>query len=394
MSLATQRLDLNDPTLLAFEAEVIGHSTLGDGPAVVLDRTAFFPEGGGQPADHGTLGNRRVTDVQQAGELVLHRVDELLPLGSKVKGQVDAARRRDHLQQHHGQHLLSAAFLRLENVPTVSFHMGATRSTIDVKAMLGKLDDALLRRIEAEANRSVWSSLPVEVREFSEEEIAALPLRKEPVKGRRIVVVDGGRIDASPCGGTHPARTSEVGAIAILGVERWGNDLCRVTFVCGDRVLRELDIAQRRLASMAAALGSNTERIEQDVPRMRDELQGARKAVDVLTAEWAALVADSRHSAQPDGALQLRLEGKGAMAAKAVALALVERGRTAFVVGVEGERAHLVFGRPKGAPGPAMNDLLKAALVPLEGKGGGRPEFAQGSGRSAGLEAVLASLPR
>ncbi|HEY6003075.1 MAG TPA: alanyl-tRNA editing protein, partial [Anaeromyxobacter sp.] len=246
----TERLYLADSGLLEFEADVVRVASQGGRAAVVLDRTAFYPEGGGQPADRGTLGGVPVVDVQESDGEILHVLGGEPPSG-RVSGRVDAARRRDHVQQHHGQHLLSAAFEARAGAKTLSFHLGEETDTIDLDARFASLGPAVLREVEAAANDLVFRDLPVVARELSAEEIGRLPLRKPPAKGTRVVLVGDlskGEIeDASPCGGTHPRRTGEVGAIAVLRAQRWGQGT-RVEFVCGARVVSALAVAGERLA--------------------------------------------------------------------------------------------------------------------------------------------------
>src|SRR5205823_9653973 len=218
----------------------------------LLDRTAFYPEGGGQPGDRGTLGSAQVLDVQESEGNVLHLLDRPLEPGTEVEGRVDWTRRLDHMQQHHGQHLLSAAFERVHGAPTTSFHLGERTCTIDLDCSISRLDEAALRSAEAAANETVWRDLPVVARDFGPEERSRLPLRKEPVKGDRVVLVEG--VDASPCGGTHPARTGEVGAIAVSGAQKWGSGNARVEFVCGGRVVRMIAEQGKWLAGAAEAL--------------------------------------------------------------------------------------------------------------------------------------------
>ena len=200
----TERLYLKDSYLRSFRARVLEVRELDGRPAAILDRTAFYPEGGGQPGDRGTLGGVKVLDIQERGGAVLHVLDQALQPG-EVAAEIDWTRRFDHMQQHHGQHLLSAAFDKL-GAPTVSFHLGERTCTIDLDAPPAQVDGA---RAEAIANESIWRDLAVVARDFTGEERAKLPLRKEPVKGDRVVLVDG--VDASPCGGTHPARTVKPG---------------------------------------------------------------------------------------------------------------------------------------------------------------------------------------
>src|SRR5438552_859330 len=235
----TDRLYLRDPYLTRFSARVVSLADLAGRPAAVLDRSAFYPEGGGQPADRGTLAGAAVLDVQERDGVGLHVLDR--PVGpGEVEGMVDWQRRFDHMQQHHGQHLLSAAFERVHGAPTTSFHLGERTCTIDLDCSISRLDEAALRSAEAAANETVWRDLPVVARDFGPEERSRLPLRKEPVKGDRVVLVEG--VDASPCGGTHPSRTGEVGAIAVLGAQKWGSGKARVEFACGVRVVNLLEV--------------------------------------------------------------------------------------------------------------------------------------------------------
>jgi len=373
----TDRLYLRDPYLRSFRARVVEMRDLDGKPAAVLDQSAFYPEGGGQPGDRGTLGGVRVLDTQERGGAVLHVVER--PVQGEVEAQIDWDRRFDHMQQHHGQHLLSAAFDKA-GAPTVSFHLGERTCTIDLDASLSRID---LAAAETAANQSIWRDLPVVARDFTGEERARLPLRKEPVKGDRVVVVEG--VDASPCGGTHPARTGEVGCIAILKAQRWGEGKARVEFVCGARAVKLLHEASGAAAAAAEALKCAPADLAQTASRIAAESQARRKSAEALLADLAKLEA-----------AQLRAKGnpvvakveRGAAFARAVAQAVTAEGATALIASIEDGRAHLVFGRPKG-PGPAMGAILKEALALLGGKGGGGAEFAQGSGDPARLDEAL-----
>jgi alanyl-tRNA synthetase len=286
------------------------------------------------------------------------------------------------MQQHHGQHLLSAAFDKL-GAPTVSFHLGERTCTIDLDAPLGRVDPA---KAEALANESIWRNLPVVARDFTGEERASLPLRKEPVKGDRVVVVEG--VDASPCGGTHPLRTGEVGCVAVLRTQKWGDGKTRVEFACGGRVVKLLREANAVLAVAADALKSAPADVAQAAARVASEAQVRRKAADALLEELAQLEA-RRLNAQ--GSPVVQKLSRGAAFARAVAQAIAQEGGTALLGAVEEGRAHLIFARPKGAQGVGMGALLKDALAVLGGKGGGNPDFAQGSAAGEGkLDEALA----
>src|SRR5713101_5147770 len=331
----TDRLYLRDPYLTRFSARVVSLADLAGRPAAVLDRSAFYPEGGGQPADRGTLSGAAVVDVQEKDGAVLHVLDRPLPPG-EVEGVVDWQRRFDHMQQHHGQHLLSAAFERVLEAPTTSFHLGERTCTIDLDCSISRLDEPALRSVEAAADETVWRDLPVVARDFGPEERSRLALRKEPAKGDRVVklLAEQGRWLA--------------GAAEALK--------CAV---------RDLPEAARRTADEAIARRKTAEALEKDLARVQAADLAAKGSPVVARVERASL-------------------------ARAIAAAVAERGATALIAAVEDGRAHLCFARPRGAAGPGMNELLKGSLEVLGGKGGGSPDFAQGSGDPARLDEALA----
>ena len=378
----TERLYLNDPYLTRFSARVVSVSDLEGRPAAVLDRTAFYPEGGGQPADRGTLASAAVLDVQEREGVILHVIDRPLQPG-EVEGAVDWQRRFDHMQQHHGQHLLSAAFERVLEAPTISFHLGERTCTIDLDCSIARLDEPALRRVEAVANETVWRNLPVIARDFVAEERARLPLRKEPVKGERVVLVEG--VDASPCGGTHPTRTGEVGVIAVVGAQKWGSGKARIEFVCGERVIRLVSEQAKWLAGAAEALKCAVRELPEAARRTADDAIARRKTAEALEREVARLQA--AELAARGSPVVAKVER--ASLARAIAAAVAERGAIALIAAVEDGRAHLCFARPRGPDGPAMNQLLKQSLQIIAGKGGGSTEFAQGSGDPAQLDEAL-----
>ena len=380
----TDRLYLRDPYLTRFSARVVSLADLGGRPAAVLDRSAFYPEGGGQPGDRGSLSGAAVLDVQERDGVVLHVLDR--PVGpGEVEGMVDWQRRFDHMQQHHGQHLLSAAFERVHGAPTTSFHLGERTCTIDLDCSISRLDEAALRSAEAAANETVWRDLPVVARDFGPEERSRLPLRKEPVKGDRVVLVEG--VDASPCGGTHPSRTGEVGAIAVLGAQKWGAGKARVEFVCGSRLLKLLTEQGRWLAGAAETLRCAARDLPEAARRTADEAIARRKMSEALEKDLARLQA--AEFVAKGSPVVARVER--ASLARALAAAIAERGATGLIGALEDGRAHLCFARPRGAAGPGMNEVLKGALEVLGGKGGGSPDFAQGSGEPTRLDEALAA---
>jgi alanyl-tRNA synthetase len=375
----SERLYLDDPYLRQFRARVVEVRDLDGKPAVVLDRSAFYPEGGGQPGDRGAIGAAQVLDTQEREGEVLHVLDRPLTPG-EFDAQIDWIRRFDHMQQHHGQHLLSAAFDKLR-APTVSFHLGERTCTIDLDA---PPDLARAQEAERLCNESIWRDVPVVARDFVGEERARLSLRKEPTKGDRVVFVEG--VDASPCGGTHPRRTGEVGCVSILRVSRWGDGKSRVEFICGGRVVKLLAEANLLLAGAAEALKCAVPDLPVAAARVAAESQARRKEAEALGTELA-----KHEAARLKAPLVVARIERGAAFARAVAQALSSDGSTALLGAVDEGRAHLIFARPKGAAGPPLGAVLKEALQLVGGKGGGGPDFAQGSGTEVGkLDEALA----
>jgi alanyl-tRNA synthetase len=235
----TDKLYFTDSSILDFEASVLDVIEGAAGPRVILDRTAFYPTGGGQPHDTGTLGDSRVIDVVENEAGIVHHILEApanLVIGATISGQVDRARRRDHLQQHSGQHILSQAFIQACGAETRSFHLGPDTSTIDIE--LQSPSDMLMRNAEEIANTVVFDDRPMLVHLVNEDEAARLPLRKESAVQGTIRVIEIEDFDWSPCGGTHAVRTGQIGLIAVRSYER-AKKMTRVEFVCGRRALQD-----------------------------------------------------------------------------------------------------------------------------------------------------------
>src|SRR3954451_23614472 len=274
--MTTERLSFADPYLTRFRARVIAREQRGQRPAVALDQSAFYPEGGGQPADTGTLNGIAVLDVQVEDGVIWHMLKQ--PLESDtVQGAIDWRRRFDHMQQHHGQHLLSAAFERLYGLRTVSFHLGAAASTIDLAAT--ELMPTQATAAEDLTNQVIWEDRPILARFVTAEELAQLPLRKPPTVAGPVRIVSVPDFDHSACGGTHPRATGGVGMLHLRRWERRG-DVIRIEFVCGGRALRDLRWKNAALGRLAGALGVGPEEVEAAVLRVRENEERARKRLE------------------------------------------------------------------------------------------------------------------
>jgi alanyl-tRNA synthetase len=392
----TNRLYFTDSHLLEFDARVVELTDHEGQPAAVLDRTAFYPTGGGQPNDTGTIGPARIVDVVETEDgRILHVLAagaELEP-GSAVSCVVDAARRRDHLQQHTGQHVLSQAFVRLFGAETRGFRMGAEVSEIDVD--LADATPAMVEEAEALANRIVFDDRPVRVHFVDREGAAALPLRKESDREGSLRVIEIDEYDFSPCGGTHAHRTGEIGLIAIRGVER-AKRLLRVEFACGGRALAEYRRANRTALATAQLFSTGRDEGPSAARRLADEAKALRRRVKELSeiaseAEGRRLFAEGEER----GAFRLvarRLDGRSADELLLVANKIVAEGpAVALLASDEGGAARLVFARSEGL-GVDCGRLMRAACEALGGRGGGKPDLARGGGPDASrIDAAIRS---
>jgi alanyl-tRNA synthetase len=386
----TERLYYTDPYLREFDAVVVERTSHDGRPALVLDRTAFYPSSGGQPYDTGLLAESRVLDVidREDGGIV-HVMDRDLS-SSSVHGTIDWERRFDHMQQHTGQHVLSAAFDRAAGARTESVHLGVEYSTID----LGReVSSAEIDRAEDQANRVVWEDRPVTIRFASAEEVAALPLRKESKREGTLRLIDVEGFDLSACGGTHVSRTGAIGTIVVSATERFRGGT-RVTFLCGGRtlagyrLLRDAVAASvRTLAVLPAELPAALERIQTDAKELRRQVKDYQTKVAAQEADALA------QAATPVGSLKLvvsAMSGWDAAGLKLIAARIAERSGLLVILVSEPPPAAVVVARAADLSIDS-SAILKAIVARHGGKGGGRPEMAQGGGLTGSVAEIIAS---
>lgn len=391
MSAGTLLLYRDDPYLLDFEAIVVARREHGGRPAVVLDRTAFYAESGGQPWDTGTLGGSRVVAVIKAGDDVLHVLDTY-PASDRVRGQVDGARRRDHRQQHHGQHLLSRAFVEVARAETVGFHLGAETCSIDLDRAVG---DAQVAAAEDRANEVVWEARPVTIQTCTRDEARALGIAVPDEAGDRVRIVEAEGFDRQPCGGTHPRSTAEVGVVVVLGHERYKGGT-RVGFACGFRALALARSRAAVLVRAGAVLSSSLDGVPEAAQRLKDQLAEAQERADGLVAraiegEARRLLAVPRPAGDPVVAV---VSGWTPADVRALALRLVALEKCVALVATRGDKVHAVFAQSDGL-GHDIPALLQEAMRAIGGRGGGRGNVAQGgSDRAEGLEEAIEAAAR
>ena len=374
----TSRLYYTDAYTTAFDARITELSA--DGRRVYLDRTAFYPTSGGQPFDIGSLGGTSVADVVDEDERVAHVLAAPLPghaVGDSVRGEVDWQRRFDHMQQHTGQHLLSAVFSDLFGYETVSVHFGADRSTLDLD--VGAIDSAQLGKAEQRANEIVWENRSVTV--GFENSASATGLRKPPPREGTLRVVTIAELDRSACGGTHVRATGEIGAITLRGSERVRKQT-RVEFLCGARVIRQARADFDALSAIALSVKASIVEAPALVAAQNTELRDAVAARRRLEGELAVHEARGLYEGASPTAGGVRVaivrrESGSLEDVRPLALAFASSSRAVLVATVASPATVLVAASDDA--GIDAGAVLKTAVVAAGGRGGGSPRLAQGT---------------
>lgn len=370
----TRRLYHDDAYLRRFEADVIAHTTFRDLPAIVLDQTAFYPEAGGQLGDHGTLGGARVVDTQETDDgTIVHLVDGELPaIGAHVTGELDWARRRQHMAQHTAQHLLSGTLLDRARAATASARLGESTLTIDVTR--DRIPDAELAAAEDLANDIIDDDLAIRAWFPTEGELAQLKLRRDPKVSADIRVVAIGDFDFSPCGGTHCARTAQLGSIRITGTERY-KGMTRVTFTAGRRARAELFTRDQLLRGLATQFSCGPAEVPAAIDKLRRDADASSTEIATLRSRLASLVVESLAGAGT-GAIVAALPGDAELL-RSVAAKLVAAGRDAILSAPDDAGTSVVLMRATGST-LDCGALWKQLAAKVGGRGGGRADQAQG----------------
>jgi len=399
-----ERLFYRDPWLSEAEATIVAieEGSTGSGQArVLLDTTIFYPEGGGQPPELGFIGRARVVDVQELEGHIWHSVDipvdagssraelerEGLRVGARVHLRIDWQRRLYHMQQHTGQHLLSAVLEQDYGIHTLSFHLGTEYCTIDVSAQ--NPADLPLGEIEAKVDRWIGRDVPVRVHYCPPEDLSAFRLRKRPPADEaviRVVEIDG--YDWSPCGGTHVDRTGQLRALKILSLERYKGSV-RVYFASGAHALELLfkayDEARRAALLLGAGVEDMAARLEESMEKASSfERKAKRCAQQRAEAEAKLAIAE----AGPEAVLEFRLEDDAAERGTALARAAAALGRAAIALSLSDSTVVAQVAQSAGFP--ALAGLLKEKMAALGGKGGGSPTFFRAAFASPDQAALFA----
>jgi alanyl-tRNA synthetase len=408
----THRLYYYDATQRTISATVTARGQIADSegeirPAIRLDRTAFYPTSGGQPHDTGVLAGTPVLEVleDEEGE-IWHLLATPLPEDLReVVGRINWDRRFDHMQQHSGQHLLSAVFedagssILGADGHTIGFHLGTASSTIDLDLPDLTWDEAF--RVELAVNRLIWQNHPFDVSIVSSDRAAALDLRKPPPVTESVRVVSVAGIDASACGGTHVRATGEIGLLKITGIAHYKGGI-RVDFLCGERALRAYQQTLQTLQSAGAMLSVGLDVVPEAIGRAQDEAKACHRASQRLLDDLLDYEADKLWSAtSPDGgrrAIRELWADRDFDEVRGLALRLRERPFTVALLGATDAGSgnagalRLICARSDDLPDLDANAILRAALTTLGGRGGGQPTLAQGGAPLQPTKVIMDAL--
>ena len=380
--MATHRLYYDDSFLQNFEARVVsclpaepvqGESGTRQAWEVLLDQTAFYPTSGGQPNDLGLLGEAEVLDVRDDGEDVAHIVDRELPRGA-VSGCVNWPRRFDHMQQHTGQHLLSAMFQERFGLPTVSFHLGAEICTIDLRGV--EPSAAQLQGAQRAANQVIFEDRPVNVRYGTQDQLESLGVRKKVEREGILRAIEIEAADLQPCGGTHVKSTGQIGMILVRGCNKVRQDW-RVEFACGRRAERLATDDFARMQALAQSLTCAVSELPAALDRVTAERDAHFKSLRAALQQLAEARAARMYAAAPamNGTRVIAELLQGVHPELLLPLATeIVRNEGAVGLLALAESGQLVFGQHPSA-GKDLGDVLKKVLARFPGKGGGNKDF-------------------
>ena len=366
----TEKLYYTDPFLTTFTAKVLSCEAGKGGYLVTLDRTAFYPEGGGQPADHGTLGGIAVTDVHEKDGVVIHTVEKAVEIGENVTGRIDWARRFDHMQQHSGEHILSGILCHNYHCDNVGFHLGADTVTIDYNTDIS-WEEALAA--EYQANQVIWADAPAEITYPSPAELEQLDYRSKKALTGKVRIVTFPEADCCACCGTHVLRAGQVGIIKVLSCQKFRSGV-RMEILCGERAWRYLSGTYDQAHAVGQHLSVKPLEAAAAVERLTEELTAAKARMAELEGEVFSHKAHEYCGKGDVVLVEPRLRPDG-VRRLADAVARECGGLAAGFARGDG-RYNYALGRADGA---GIAPLVKSMNAALTGRGGGRSGFAQGS---------------
>ncbi len=378
----TQLLFLEDPYLQTFQAKVVDCQPEGDQFAIVLDRTAFYPEGGGQPWDVGSLNNTPVGAVIKEGKTVRHLCPTPLHVGDIVQGQLNWQHRLELMQQHTGQHMISSAAWKLYTAKTVGFHLTLSNLTIDLDKALTPTQ---MKAIESQANQWIWENHQIKAHYPSSDDLESMNLRKMPKVKEDIRIIEIEGVDLTPCGGTHLHRTGEIGLIKIRKTERYKGGT-RLYFAAGMRALEDYRELNQIVGDLVAEAKVPAQDLVQTFVKNADTLKETKKSYRLLQTQLSLVeTKDLLHGAvdHPEGYKIIRkaFDNRDMGALRAMANSLTKDQACVVLLGtIEDQSTKLLFARTNNLTQVDVKEIFTPAIEALGGRGGGNSQSAQGGG--------------
>lgn len=366
----TEKIYYKDAYQKEFTAKVLDCRQGKKGYEILLDRTAFYPEGGGQPADHGVLDSVQVTDVHEKNGEILHYTKEPLEIGKEVQGRIDWERRFDLMQQHSGEHMVSGLIHEAYGYDNVGFHMGSDVITIDFN---GELSQQQMGEMEALVNRRIWENRKVEITYPSPEELAVLPYRSKKELTGQVRIVRFPGADICACCGTHVERAGEIGMVKLLNVQRFREGV-RMEMICGRRVLDYLNMVNEQNHQVSVILSAKPEKTGEAVRRLQEESFRQKGRIMEMEEQVFAGIAGSYQDAGNVLVFQKGLDADGVRKLTDQVMRAC-KGRCA----VFSDNGDGTFKYAIGEEQGDLRALTKEMNMALHGRGGGKPFFVQGS---------------
>lgn len=366
----TRRLYYEDVYKKEFTATVVECRERKKGYAVILDESAFYPEGGGQPSDVGMLGDAKVTEVHEKDGELLHYTDKALEVGAKVEGKIDWVRRFDLMQQHSGEHMVSGLIHEAYGYDNVGFHMGSDTITIDLN---GPLDEAQLAEIERKTNQKIWEDTQIKIIYPTAEELEKIDYRSKKELTGQVRIVEFPGVDICACCGTHVTHTGEIGMVKLLSVEKFREGV-RIEMICGKRVLDYLNMVNDQNHQISVKLSAKMDKTAQAVERLQEENFRLKGQVGQLVDDMCRKEAE-RYAGS--GSVLIFMDGMDADSVRKLADAVTQtcQGCCAVFSGNADGSYKYAMGEKDGD----LRQFTKEMNAKLNGRGGGKPFFVQGS---------------
>lgn len=380
-----------DAMMKEFTAQVIKTGKDETGNFIVLDNTAFYPTGGGQPHDTGWINDMEIIDVEKIDEEIRHyTAADVSNISGEISGKLHWSRRFDHMQQHAGQHILTAAFVELFDIATVSFHLGTELVTIDLN--VSEVSENQLATAEKRANEIILENRPIETKWVTKEELAQYSLRKDVKVDEDIRLVIIPDYDYNGCGGTHPTSTGQVGLLKILATEKMKKQI-RVHFVCGNRVLQQLAMRKHVLSDVARQLSAPE---EDAAEALRKFAKGAKHTEKSLTEAQDALLEFEAKDLAKEAIATATFENRSIQSLQKLARFITQQNSESIALLVANNEDKLQFVAARGSEQTkSMKDVTAAALPLINGKGGGNDALVQGGGeKTVSAEALIEAMKK